>query len=150
VLRSRGHDAKVFAAASGALDALAAASFKLEVVDLTAAGLDGGGLPPTAGRPGGTWTSSWLSPAAAGEPSKKAILRGADDYLVLLEEAELLDLRLTIAGRKELLSLACGDLGFARQFDDRHTPKLTSAQPFVCQQTHAGGVASARSVGSEQ
>jgi hypothetical protein len=77
---------------------------------------------------------------------KEAILRGADDYLVLVEEAELLDLCFTIAERKELLPLACGELGFARHFDRRHTPKLASAQPFVCQQAHAGGVGSARSV----
>src|SRR5262249_47327078 len=73
VLRSRGHNATVYAAAAGALAAPAAASFELVVVALTAAGLDG---PEVCRRlraaPGAPGTSSWSSPAAAtGAPSRR-------------------------------------------------------------------------------
>jgi sigma-B regulation protein RsbU (phosphoserine phosphatase) len=105
VLRSRGHDLAVCATAAEALGAAAAAPFELLVLDLTAPGPDGlevcRGL---RGAPEGAWyVILVITGGRRTRPLAEAIRLGADDYLLLLEEAEwqdLLDLRLTIAERK--------------------------------------------------
>jgi CheY-like chemotaxis protein len=105
VLRSRGHDVAVCTTAAEALGASAAAAFDLLVVDLTAPGPDGlevcGRLRRT---PGGAWCVALvITSTRHTHPLAEAVRLGADDYLLLVEEAEfqqLLNLRLTIAERK--------------------------------------------------
>jgi sigma-B regulation protein RsbU (phosphoserine phosphatase) len=102
VLRSRGHDVTVCAAAAEALGATAAAPFELLVVDLTTSAPDG---PEVCGHlrgaPGGAWyVVLIITHSSRTYPLAEVIRLGIDDYLLLLEDAELLDLRLTIAERK--------------------------------------------------
>jgi phosphoserine phosphatase RsbU/P len=101
VLHSRGQDVTVCADAGEALEA-AAAPFDLVVVDLTSPGLDGLEVcRRLRNTPDGAWCVLLVITGSSGSPTlEEAIRLGADDYLLQVEEAELLDLRLTIADRK--------------------------------------------------
>jgi sigma-B regulation protein RsbU (phosphoserine phosphatase) len=102
VLRSRGHDVAVCATGAEALGAIAAAPFDLLVVDLTAPGPDGlevcGHLRKTSG---GAWcVVLGITPSSRTYPLAEVIRLGIDDYLLLLEDPEFHNLRLTVAERK--------------------------------------------------
>src|SRR5262245_38759574 len=111
VLRSRGHDVTVCTAVAEALGATAATPFELVVVDLTAPDLDGAEVcRGLRAAPEGAWyVILVVTGSRRTRPLTEVIRLGADDYLLLMEEAEwerLLDLRLTLAERKVRDNLA--------------------------------------------
>lgn len=101
-LRARGHEVVRCDGIESAQSHLVGPPFDVVIVDLALAGIDFQGLSAAVrSAPWGEWCQILvLSASETRADVEQAIRSGADDYLVRVEDAELVDVRLGIAERR--------------------------------------------------